>query len=69
MNGLMRDPAEWAAESGWISPRKARNDAAKLRELATTMRDTFSDDEGGAVEFWARECERIAKRLDPRGQA
>jgi hypothetical protein len=60
---LIRDPAGWARDWGWISPKKAANDASALRQLAQVMRGSMDGDEG--VEVWARECERIARRLDP----
>jgi len=59
---LFRQPDDWARDWGWVSPRRAANDAAALRNLASTLRDSLND-EGG--EMWAKECERIAKRIDP----
>lgn len=63
MSQLIRDPADWALSFGWHSATKCKNDARALRDLARIMRDT---DEEGVGGMWARECERIAKRLDPK---
>lgn len=65
MNGLIRTPESWARQWGWVSRRKAENRARELRELATRMRMRagLTGDESALA--WARELDKIARRLAP----
>lgn len=58
---LIRDPADWAREAGWINRRKAENIATKLCLLALTMENAMPGD--SAVVAWAKEVRQIAKLL------
>lgn len=61
---LIRDPAEWARQFGWVSGLRARRAASRLRDLAESIRN---DDEGAEHhETWARELESVAKYLAPK---
>jgi hypothetical protein len=64
---LIRDPADWARDWGWISNRKAKNLAAKLRAVNEAMKAALEGEYGvgdEGVEMWTKEIERIAKLLD-----
>lgn len=65
---LIRDPADWATDWGWVSRRRAQNIAAKLEELARTMEETIpSEDpnEPDVGEIWAKYVRDIARKLAP----
>jgi hypothetical protein len=64
---LIRDPADWARDWGWISNRRAKTLAVKLRAVNEAMEGALqgeygTNDEG--VKMWTKEIERIAKVLD-----
>lgn len=59
---LIRDAADWARDWGWVSPRIAKNQADRLREIALVIKGAL-DDEG--ADLWAREIERVARKIDP----
>ncbi len=72
---LIRDPADWARDAGWVSRIRAKRAADRLRALGSTIRDALND-EGG--ELWAAELEEVAAYLEkntggarraPRGHA
>jgi hypothetical protein len=60
VSGLIRDPAEWAREFGWISRRRAENMARDLFSLAGQIEGADPPQPG-----WAKELRRIAKKLAP----
>lgn len=64
MNGLFRDPAEWATSNGWISRRRAKNIAAKIEAVVVAMEESMADDEG--IEVWTNELRAIRRTLAPK---
>lgn len=56
---LIRDPADWARDWGWVSRVRRDRAVARLRELAEAMRGT--GDEGAVA--WAAELEDVARYL------
>lgn len=64
MSGLIRDPAEWATSSGWISRRRAQNIAAKLDDLVERIAGAVGDDDG--VMEWLDEIRQVSKTLAPK---
>ena len=66
-DGLMRTPDDWARDWGWISNRRAKTMARKLRDVIAVMEGALDGDEG--MLMWSRELERIAKQLDKEAPA
>jgi hypothetical protein len=60
---LIRDPAEWATDNGWVSRRRAINIAAKIDNVAAVIDGALNDDEGAVM--WVNELRRISKTLAP----
>lgn len=60
---LIRDPAEWARDWGWVSRRRATNIAARIENVALVIEGALYGDEG--AEMWAKELREIAKTLAP----
>ena len=59
---LFRDPADWARDWGWLSPKKAENRASELRDIARAIEGAL-DDEGAAD--WVRSIREVADKIDP----
>lgn len=62
MGKIVRDPAEWARDWGWVSRRRAVNLAKKIDAVADAI-DGSLDDEGAAV--WVSELRQISKSIAP----
>jgi hypothetical protein len=56
---LIRDPADWARDWGWVSPVRTKRAADRLRSLAEGLRDTYGEDDK-----WAGELIGVAAYLE-----
>lgn len=61
MTWLLRDPADWARQWGWVSRLRAERAANRLLALAEIMRDGLDADE--VAEVWCQEAEAVAAYL------
>ncbi len=59
---LIRDPADWARDCGWVSRLRAQNLAAKIDNVAAAIEGAL-DDEG--ADLWVKELRQISKTLAP----
>lgn len=64
---LFRDPADWARDWGWLSPKKAENRAREVRDVADAIERTLGDDEAAAI--WCPALRKIADQIDPANNA
>jgi hypothetical protein len=63
-SALIRDPADWATDTGWISRRRACNFRARLDELAERIIGGVGGDSDVVVD-WAIELRKIGRQIAP----
>lgn len=61
---LIRDPADWARDAGWVSRIRAERAAGRLRDLASIIDGALDGDEGAAM--WVAELKALATYLAPK---
>lgn len=64
MNGLTRDPADWARDWGWVSRVRAKRAATRLLNVAEGIENALGTDDEGA-QYWVGELRSIAKYIAP----
>ena len=62
---LIRDPADWAREQGWVSRLRAERAAKRLDHIAQVISDTLGD-EDDLGEIWADSLIEVANYLAPK---
>lgn len=65
MNGLTRDPAEWARDWGWVSRVRAKRAAKRLLAVAEQLDLAFGAEPDDGIEAWIAELRSVAKYLAP----
>lgn len=61
---LIRDPADWATDNGWVSRRRAVHFRKRLDNFAEVVLATLGDSDPGA-QMWARELRKIGREIAP----
>lgn len=63
---LIRDPADWARDAGWVSRLRADRAAKRIRDIADGIDFALDCDETG--QEWVAELRAVARYLTTRSR-